>query len=274
MKKTTSLIIISIIAAIFYPLSPQAFEKKFILASIPPVASLVKMVAGDLAEVESIQNKSTCPHHYSLKPSDAKKINDADYIILIDRSFDASFFKAAKNSSALKIEIAKFKDLEIKDGNLHIWLGYKNAKIILQGLREVLISMGFDKNIIDNNYNIALNKILFMQSSNSAKSDEKIVVIGENLKYLLSDISSNEIYFFPKIVSLKKISELENIIKTNNPKCIIHDSNIKIDQLNYNKNLNFIELDSENWGEIGDYKEYYINYLSYLYSRINHCFSK
>lgn len=80
------------IFTIFYLLliaSTHASAKQLnILATITPIYSLVKNVSGNENNVNLLINSNTSPHHYQLKPSDIKKIKDADVIFAVDKNFE------------------------------------------------------------------------------------------------------------------------------------------------------------------------------------------
>ncbi len=51
-----------------------------VLSDIAPTHSLVSLVMGELGSPSLLINSSTSPHDFSLRPSDAAKLNDADII--------------------------------------------------------------------------------------------------------------------------------------------------------------------------------------------------
>ncbi len=78
---------LAIILLSCFSLSSFASNPPVIVVSIPPIASLVKTIVGDLAEVEIIQKISSCPHHSEIKPSSVSLIKKADYLVFIDNNF-------------------------------------------------------------------------------------------------------------------------------------------------------------------------------------------
>lgn len=69
-----------------FALAAQAQERLKLVADIAPVASLVEMVAGDLAEISIIIPAKTSPHDFALRPQQAKSLQSADLIVWMGHS--------------------------------------------------------------------------------------------------------------------------------------------------------------------------------------------
>jgi len=93
---------LTIIAALSAPVI-QAKEKLKILSTIKPIHSLVSAIAGDLAETEQIIPNYGSPHHYSLKPSDLRKINSADLIFRVDPNLESFLQKSLRSLAEGKV---------------------------------------------------------------------------------------------------------------------------------------------------------------------------
>ena len=93
---------LAIIAALSAPVV-QAGEKLKILSTIKPIHSLVSAITGDLAEAEQIIPNYGSPHHYSLKPSDIRKINTADLILRIDPNLESFLQKSLRSVAEDKV---------------------------------------------------------------------------------------------------------------------------------------------------------------------------
>lgn len=245
-----------------------ANNKPKILVSIPPVASLVKMVTGDLADVNIIQKSSSCPHHTHLKPSEAFAIKNANYIILIDNKFEASIAKYVKDSKATKIYISSFNNLRLENNNFHIWVDLSNAKIILFNIKEIMTKNGFNKKALEANYEMAIKKI---DDVGPLNEKTKSMFIGESLYYLYPkgkmdyfEINSNP--------SIKKLLELKDHADKHKKLCIYHDENIKPNTLANFFNKKIVQLDIENWDTTNtDLENLFINYMKEIYKNLDLC---
>ena len=103
-----------IIIAALSPAILQATEKLKILSTIKPVHSLVSAVLGDLALTEQIIPNHASAHHYSLKPSDIRRINNADLIFRIDPNLESFLTKSLRSIAADKvISLARTNNLTL-----------------------------------------------------------------------------------------------------------------------------------------------------------------
>ena len=75
----------------------HAKEKLRILSTIKPIHSLVSAISAGLAESAQIIPNHASPHHYSLKPSDLRRINSADLIFRIDPNLERFLQKSIRN---------------------------------------------------------------------------------------------------------------------------------------------------------------------------------
>ncbi|MFU7503349.1 MAG: metal ABC transporter solute-binding protein, Zn/Mn family, partial [Candidatus Tisiphia sp.] len=88
MKITISASIFIAMIITLFNYAAFASGKVKIVTSITPLAAIIAMLVKDQAEIVAIANNDDCPHHYNLKPSDLKKVKDADIVFYIDEQFD------------------------------------------------------------------------------------------------------------------------------------------------------------------------------------------
>jgi zinc transport system substrate-binding protein len=97
------------------------------VATIFPVASIVREIGGDRVTVTTIVPSGACPHEFEITPAAARAIDQADVVFLVARSFDGwAVPPGSTPKGAVWVEFAQtFKDslLKIGDGlNPHFWL--------------------------------------------------------------------------------------------------------------------------------------------------------
>ena len=142
-----------------------------VVVSIKPFHSLVSGVMLDVARPELLLKGNFSPHTYSLKPSDAKKLQNADFVFwggealevflakpiislsknakvvsileiagLKLRSFRAESYKGeSENFESYSHNLPKNQVAELKEGiDPHIWLDPENAKVITQETVQIL----------------------------------------------------------------------------------------------------------------------------------------
>ncbi|MCB5160934.1 zinc ABC transporter substrate-binding protein [Marinomonas algarum] len=79
-------------------LSPLALAKPVIATSIKPVSMIVSAIAGDRAEIQQIVSSTASPHDFALRPSDIKKIHNADTVVWVGESLEHFLEKPLENA--------------------------------------------------------------------------------------------------------------------------------------------------------------------------------
>lgn len=102
MKKIS--IVIFTLASLITQISSAANLK--VLVSINPIYSLVKNITHGLSDTSLLISAQSSPHNYQLKPSDIKKIQGADVIIIVDDEFEIFLAKYLSKAS-LKAKVIR-----------------------------------------------------------------------------------------------------------------------------------------------------------------------
>ena len=76
-----------------------------IATSIKPVTMIVEAIAGDYAEVNQIVSNSASPHDFALRPSDIRKINQADTVVWVGETLETFMEKVLINGNKLDSSI-------------------------------------------------------------------------------------------------------------------------------------------------------------------------
>ncbi len=114
-------------------------QSRLIVTSIPPLASIVIELMGGKYEVISLLNQYQNPHTYELKPSDIKKVADADLYIEVGGHIESWGRRlTGVNKNTLRI-LDTLVGRGIKVGNPHIWLDLNLLPVISEVLLENLI---------------------------------------------------------------------------------------------------------------------------------------
>jgi zinc transport system substrate-binding protein len=79
-------------------LSPLALAKPVIVTSIKPVSMVVAAIAGDKAEIQQIVSSTASPHDFAMRPSDLKKIINADTVVWVGESLERFLEKPLENA--------------------------------------------------------------------------------------------------------------------------------------------------------------------------------
>lgn len=210
----------SAIIGLLFSFSTHANGKELeILVTISPVYSLVKNVSGNLNNVNLLISSNASPHHYQLKPSDAKKIAKADLIFIVDENFEV-FLTASLSEEKKKklISLSSAKNIKLlpsrkevhtlgfiephhdhEDGHkcnhhshgnmdLHYWASPDNAKAITYKIAEALSDLDPDnKEIYSANANSTVSKIDQMDQKIASLlarlQDKKFLVFHDGYQY-------------------------------------------------------------------------------------------
>ena len=90
--------ILSIIILILFSNSTVfASETKGVVTTIQPINSLVSAVIGNTGKTISLIPAEISPHEYKLKPSDAKKMQEANIIFFVSNHLESGVSKVFKN---------------------------------------------------------------------------------------------------------------------------------------------------------------------------------
>ena len=160
-----------------------------VIVSIKPLHSLVQNVMGDTAQANLLISGNTSPHNSAIRPSQIKRLHQADVVFYIDDDFESFLRNALKSlppqvrrkavaqQHGLKLlafdnnsnsathtdsHTVHAPDLPHHHGNydLHIWLDPDNAKTIALGVARTLTEIyPQHRNIYRRNANALVRRI-------------------------------------------------------------------------------------------------------------------
>ncbi len=201
-----------------------------ILTSIHPVEILLQEAFGDAVKVEALLPPQVSPHHYALKPSDIKRLNDADLFVWIGPQLETFLIGPLKtrppqatlnlieyfehNLPEKLIHLAegdshvhtghhldkepqrkKEPDTESDSGHMvdsHFWLGRDISVAIVEKMAAILIEAGADKSRTLES--ARLFKIKLDETTNELVNQSKninLITYHNAFAYLARDINVN-----------------------------------------------------------------------------------
>ena len=229
-----------------------------VVTTIKPIHSLVAGVMDGLGSPSLIVDGSNSPHNFSLKPSHAKMIEDAEIIFWVGEDLETFMIKSLESiaNNATKVSFMdldsiiklKFKEeniLEVEgynddhddhddhaDGEFdaHIWLDPKNAIEIVNEIAKTLsLKDPNKKNVYYSNaekLNHSLNELI-EKINLSINKDARFIVFHDAYQYFEKrfDVSSAGALILNEeaLPSAKKVLEIHKIIKKQNINCIISE---------------------------------------------------
>lgn len=111
-------------------LSISAEAEQRVLASIKPLQLIAQAVVGDRYPVQVLLPPGATPHHYSLRPSDMRKVDQADLIIWLGTEAETYLAKPLGRADQSYVEINLEEYLERgadRYADPHLWLSSRYA---------------------------------------------------------------------------------------------------------------------------------------------------
>ena len=156
---TRSLIAIGVIAGFFSPQGHTGVPA--VAVDIPPVASLVRQVMGDLGQPRLIVSTGVSPHSYAMRPSQARTLQNADIVFWVGRDLTVGLARAIKAlaTNAVSVSLIDVPGItllpfrhgttfEAHDHNTgtdpHVWLDPENARVWLEVIAAELAKLDPD----------------------------------------------------------------------------------------------------------------------------------
>lgn len=227
---------------LFFPISAYAT----IVASTNHIASIISVLGDD---VEVIASSSSCPCHYSIKPSDISKIKAAEKIIYIDDKFEPFSSIIKEKSKNEVIQISDIEGVKIRKGNYHIWLNINYAKLILQSIDSNFIPEELDE--------------LAEYKAQKLSSIKHPILLSDSLEYLFDGTGAEPIRYYLKDMGIGIIEK----IKDTEADIILADSSDNFDSIEEKIDRKITYIDCENWPKNG-YNNHYRKLLDYIYESI------
>ncbi len=107
-----------------------------VVATIYPLASIVRAVGGERVDVECLVPPGASPHGFELKPSQIRAIKRASLLVKVGAHLD-DWLDRALNGAGCKVFVVT-KGLELDEGNPHVWLDPVMVEERVPGLVAVL----------------------------------------------------------------------------------------------------------------------------------------
>ena len=295
-----------IIIFFFFTCYNAVASKSLIVASISPLHSLVSYIVGNTGNVILLIDPKNSPHNFSLKPSHAKLLNNAEIFFYIDDQLETAL-KKTLNSIPKTVRVTKvsqFKNLNLlsirKSQNweedkhdhhhnhshdsydIHFWLDAKNAIEIVKGVTKELSKLYPDNidtykknaqklianiNVKDNYIKLKLKEV----------KNKPYIVFHDAYQYFEKAYNLNaigSILINPKQPPLpNRIIQIRSKIKTLNAYCVFKEPQYKdkiIKTVIENTNANIGILDPLG-ANIDPGPDMYISLLDDLANNISTC---
>ena len=262
MKPMNHLKSIFLASALISGISITAYAEINVVSSVKPLHSLVSGVMEGVARPDLIVKGSASPHTYSLRPSQARQLEDADLVFWIGHELE-SFLEQPLEAIATKghivelIDSSKLKKIKMREGGMfdahahddhdeheghddhghgefdvHVWLDPENAKVLVDEIKLALIELDpvnsskYESN--SNKMNMKLDQLIDEVSKKLESEQGKgYVVFHDAYQYFeqrfgMSAVGS--ITVSPEVVpGANRIRELKNKINELNAHCVFSE---------------------------------------------------
>lgn len=173
----------ALLALVISAFPSVAASKPVVLASIKPVAMLVKAVVGGELSVDVLLAANASPHDYALKFSDIRAIKSADLVVWVGPELEGVLVKPLSAvPTDEKLQLTDLKALHWPDDaegehddhehghgaytrDPHIWLNPRNSSAMVMAIAEVLKEKYPEKGpLFDKNASELIHKIKALDS--------------------------------------------------------------------------------------------------------------
>ena len=175
------LALVVVLALCAVPRHARAVSGYHIIATTTDIAALVKAVAGDRVEVESLASPTQDPHSLELKPNQLLRLHSASLVVRIGLDhepwlarvqFNAPVLDLSRNVRLLQTETPRLR-VERQShvhafGNPHYWLDPENAKAMV-----ISICMGLSKLDVADRIIFEANRDAFIRQIDTRMSSWK-----------------------------------------------------------------------------------------------------
>lgn len=240
MMKRTYLLLF---AALFIPNLANATQ---ILTSIKPIQMIAFELTKDVTIPDVLLGPNTSPHDYALRPSDIKRIHQADLLIWFGPELEPFLTKAVEKQPN-RLTLSSIPDLALRefgheahdhDGHHHgshdphFWLGSETTLQVANAITEKLKAIDpanaeiYQKNNTDFATNLAANKTQIANKLAPVKS-EGYYVFHDAYGYFEQDYGLNHLGEFTvspeRKPGAKKLITIRKSLAENQAKCVFSE---------------------------------------------------
>jgi zinc transport system substrate-binding protein len=235
---------------LFFCISSKGDAAPRVLVTLPPIHSLVTGVMKDVGIPISLLDGIVSPHHYLLKPSDHRKIENADLLIWIGPNYEFFLEKPLNQSSANTIQLnaiphllqlpmrshnscSHTHDTESTTVDPHLWLTPINAQKIVEVIADKLSQLDpHNTSRYKKNAAILISKLTYLHQELTQKlapvKNRPFLVYHDGYQYFEKAYNLEGLGALtvdPEIpISVKRLETLAKHIKLNNVRCIFGET--------------------------------------------------
>ena len=222
-------------ALVLSALLSSAASAATVMGSIKPISLIAADLLQGIAEVDTLLPEGASPHDYALRPSDRRRIAEADLLIWVGPQTEPYLEKIIEASEIESLawqeeeEHADASHDEHDHEAMHPWLSPESAEHFAEKISEALVAKypeNSDK--IEENLAKFLESIEMLNNESEAKlADKKTIgffVFHDAYQGLVSHFDLNQVGYFTLDPSrkpgAKHLSELRSQLEENKISCV------------------------------------------------------
>lgn len=184
-------------------LIPSVASASTILTSFKPIQMIVTELTQGVSEPDAVMDSNASPHDYALKPSDVKKVQQADMVIWFGPDLEAFLTKVVKSNDNV-ITISEIPNINLKefgedshdhhhDGHdhgshdPHFWLGTDQVEVASSYITGKLVEL--DPQNTDT-YNKNLENFLKQLAKKKSSIEAQLAPVKDKGYYVFHDAYS------------------------------------------------------------------------------------
>ncbi len=258
MKKTL-VNIINFTFILLLSVSITARSEIKVVTSIKPIHSLASYLMQGIGSPSLIVEGSNSPHNFTLKPSHAKMLQQADLVFWVGENLETPLEKPIKSISKKSkvielLEINGLKKLEFREKNIfdghddhghkkhddhghahgdhdpHIWLDPSNAKVIAKKMTKELVSLDKEntKTYKENSKKLMKDiDLLIKDIKNNTNKNASFIVFHDAYQYFEKKFRVNAIGALTVntdvLPGAEQLKDIRNVINKKKAKCIFSE---------------------------------------------------
>ena len=210
-----------------------------IITDIPPVQSLVLQVVGDRGSVDVLLDQNADPHHFQLRPSQARLLASADALIWISEEMTPWLDRVIQANGDTLVHLPLLhedihtdtdqEEIDHHHEDPHFWLDPEEAVEMLDKIETKLVELDPEgAAIYAENADRAVDRLLDMEGDIadmlSGVQDIPFVVTHDGYRYFVRHFGLTQVGTLSDIhdsaASVKTVSNLAQLAETGGIKCV------------------------------------------------------
>lgn len=217
-----------------------------VLTSIKPIQLIAIEIMQNTSSPEVILASNTSPHDYALRPSDVKRIRNADVIIWFGKDLEPFLSKVVEGQSNV-LTLSKIEGLELReyqgdhhdhDGHdhgshdPHFWLGYKPTMQVAKAIADKLASVdAANARVYADNLKVFEDKLASQQQAIEKQltpiKQDGYFVFHDAYGYFEQDFGLNQLGFFTvspdRKPGAKTLISIRKALASEQAKCVFSE---------------------------------------------------